>query len=543
MGEINLRFQKVVLSEEEKDLENSKNFFFSSDEKNHKVHKLFTYKNINKSGRTFLEILGVLIIPFISSIMELYYVCSSNFNTMGLFLNFIRVNYPENFSHSRKKFLSIFQIFLCMGLNLSCFFLIISNILINDDRSLDDYLNNGVKFVFLTEFIYLFFYFTSKIRPLNQKFDHQGHFKNELNMNFIQNMEFLGVFSDNEEIPHFERKIYIYKVDEILEETFEKNSEMMTQQKKGMARFLIGLLCIVNATNEGFVLIEYGLREEMSFYRFFALYNYSVIINFLFSGLFVFLFMDYTFSKKIHTNQCLLEMIKYQNTKSLNKQKKKKRFPTMNFLDEDNLFLWNRLRKWNLKKNCEKKNLVIDFFIIMITFFVLFLWIIILIKIFSGKNVLFDMNMSFIVSVFLHSLSLDSIILWKLFQGAYANSYFSKFEQQLLQLLEDFKFLKYNIRKIEFLDRNNNLTKKELFFKILCYVLSPKKDDFNENEMKKKIKGCEKMIILILKEINLDETINQIKFLLIIPMNFTLLKSVGISLITLILTITKLIAQ
>ena len=138
----------------------------------------------------------------------------------------------------------------------------------------------------------------------------------------------------------------------------------------------------------------------------------------------------------------------------------------------------------------------------------------------------------------MQSFSLNIIILWKLFQGTLANSYFSNFKKQLFFLFQDCEFLRNNLEKFKNLktDKIKKLTKKELLY----IEMLNRKENYDEKKMKKNIKECELLILEIIKEINFDETENQIKFCLCIPMNMTLLKSVGISFMTTIIMTIKI---
>ena len=147
------------------------------------------------------------------------------------------------------------------------------------------------------------------------------------------------------------------------------------------------------------------------------------------------------------------------------------------------------------------------------------------------------------VSLLIENIGLEIILLWKFFQGALANCFFQKFREQLFILIEDITFLRINFDKIQTLKKMESsiLTTNEKFYIYLFEISQKDLNDSCFDAIKKKLKDCELMLNFIITEITMDEKVNQLKFGLIIPMNFTVLKSVMVTLATLFFTFIKLL--
>jgi len=269
------------------------------------------------------------------------------------------VKYAKNAYSFKNIGIQLCHLWVFFQRNAAMFLFLILKILPIDDASLDIYIENGFYFLVFIIMLYYIFYFTSKIRPLIRNYDEGDRLKNSLNMNFIKNIEFLGDFPTNIHL-HNKKPVSVYQIEELLENSFEKNIETILQDKISYQRVLISSLSVINIMNFVVVLYDYYNGREVTFFNFIVVSFYVFLMNFAFAGGFLFLFFDYTYAKNISNNQYLLEMIKYENIEANSSERKQKKFPTINFLDVDSLFLWNKLRKWNLEKTNEKKTIFID---------------------------------------------------------------------------------------------------------------------------------------------------------------------------------------
>ena len=274
------------------------------------------------------------------------------------------------------------------------FFFLIINISPIKDHSLDIYRENGLKNFYLVIALFFFYYLTFKIRPFNRNYkesDWSENFRNSFDMNFIQNIEFLGDFHENStEIQIKQNKASVYEIAEAIDKSFKQNVEEFITNRFNSQKILMFCFGITQIMNIFVIFYDYCTNNEIDLFKFITISLYCFLNNFMFAGCFIYLYLDYTYSKNISTNKFLLDMIKYNKVKmEINgcNLKKEKKLPTLNFLDVDSLYLWNKLRKWNLKKTGEKKTFFIDLIIFLISLFIILIKIIVLIKIFFyGKR-------------------------------------------------------------------------------------------------------------------------------------------------------------
>lgn len=511
--------------------------------------KYISMKNIIKLCEIVIKIFGVALLPFFSFFIEIYYIIKTKGETISIFLNLDRIFHGKPVFSAQSIFLHICHFFMYFNLNSAMFFFAIINISTIKDDSLNIYMKNGLKNFYLTIALFLFYYLTFKIRPFNRNYKECGDifekFRNSFDMNFIQNIEFLGDFPENlAEIQIKQNKASAYKIAEAIDKSFKQNVEEFITNRFNSQKILMFCFGITQIINIFVIFYDYYTKNEMDLFSFITIYLYCFLNNFVFAGCFIYLYMDYTYSKYISSNKFLLDMIKY-NKMEINWccLKKEKKFPTLNFLDVDSLYLWNKLRKWNLKKTGEKKTFFIDLIIFLISLFITLIKIMLFIKIFTGTEVFFMLNSGILISLLIQNVALEIILLWKFFQGALANGFFQKYRENLFILVEDITFLRINFDKIQSLKRMESLmlTTNEKFY---IYLFEMSQKNLNEScfdTIKKKLKDCELIINLIITEINIDEKVNQLKFGMIIPMNFTVLKSIIVTLATFFFTFVRLL--
>ena len=545
MGE----FHEICLSPDEIKVVNPKDLFSSYQNNSTIQNEYLTIKNLGKFFETITKACGVALIPFFSFFIEIHYIFKTKGKTISYFLNLDRISHGKPVFSLKSLCLHLFHLVMYFNLNSAMFFFVIINILPIQDSSLIIYQNNGLNYLYFVIILVLFYYLTYKIRPFNRNLsecDTSEQLRNSFDMNFVQNIEFLGDFpEDLSDLRNKENSVSIYQLAEVLEKSFKQNVEEFITNRFNSQKLLMTSFGFIHIVSMFVIFYDYFYsNNKIEFFSCLTLFYYSFLNNFVFAGCFVYLYTDYTYSKNISTNKGILDMIKYDNLeKKWCDPRKEKKFPTLNFLDVDNLYLWNKLRKWNLKKTGEKKTVFIDLIIVLIILYVSFIKIILLIKIFIGKDVFFLMSYGIMVSLLIQVIGLEIILVWKFFQGAYANCFFQKFREHLYILLEDVTFLRLNFDKIQSLKRMEKLilTNKEKFFIYLFEQSKKNLNDVSFETVKKKLKDCELMINCILIELNMDEKVNQLKFGLVVPMNFTVLKSLIVTISTICVTFIRLL--
>lgn len=511
--------------------------FLRNDKEKENKNKAELCKRILK---TFLEIIYVFLLPFASFFVELYYAWKFNSNTLGIVLIYERVHLKKTIGRFKKLLINelFFVIHFCF--NCSCFTILILNCIGNNDSSLSEFIENSFRFIYFYQILCVVFYITNKIRPFNKVSINPQKFKRYFDLNVTQNISFLGSFENDSATLEKTHDITVYQLESNLEKKFQNNVEQIASLNLGNNKYLIFFLVLSNSLNLLAMLSLYFSENSISLYRFWVIFSYTICVNVLFSSFFIYSFFDFTFSKKLYFNQKLFDMIVYFNSDE--KIKFIKMYPTINFLNQESLIFWNNLRKWNLRRTGGKKVLVIDSFMVLILIALTFIWIAVLFKIYGNINVIFQINLYFFLNLIIHTIQLDIIFLWKLYQGALVNSYFMLFYQQFMNILQDFQFLKLKLNVFANLSRSTRIkTTKEQFFLKLYETLKENKNIRSEKNMIKQIVECENLIKLIMDEIKLDEENKKIKFLQIIPLNFTFFKTIGLTLFTSFFSLLKLV--
>lgn len=523
--------------------QSNKSFFSPTLTHINKNEKHNNNERCKKIFKIFFEIIFVFLLPFVSFFIEVYYAWKFNSNTLGIVLIYERVHFKKTIGKLKKALINELFCLIHFCFNFSCFSILILYCIHNKDSSLSEFIENSFRFIYFYQILSLIFYITNKIRPFNKVSYNPQKFKKYFDFNVIQNISFLGSFEDNS--PRLEEKthnISVYKLETHLEKKFENNIEQIASLNLGNNRYLIFFLVLSNSLNFLAMFSLYFSENSFSLYRFWVIFSYTICVNVFLSNLFIYSFFDFTFSKKAYFNQKLFDMIVYFAGDINEKLKFQKTFPTINFLDQESLILWNNLRKWNLIRTGGKKVLIIDSFMVLILIVLTFIWIAILCKIYGNVNVIFIVNLYFFLNLMIHTIQLDIIFLWKLYQGALVNSYFSSFTQQFMIILQDFQFLKLKLNVFANLSRSKkNKTTKEQFFLKLYDALKYNNSIRTEKNMIKQIVECEALIKLIMEDIKLDEQNKKIKFLQIIPLNFTFFKTIGLTLFTSFFSLLKLI--
>ena len=122
---------------------------------------------------------------------------------------------------------------------------------------------------------------------------------------------------------------------EAIDKSFKQNVEEFITNRFNSQKILMFCFGITQIMNIFVIFYDYCTNNEIDLFKFITISLYCFLNNFMFAGCFIYLYLDYTYSKNISTNKFLLDMIKYNKVKmEINgcNLKKEKKLPTLNFL-------------------------------------------------------------------------------------------------------------------------------------------------------------------------------------------------------------------